>query len=76
MLALLAYACYHKGMPFSIDEDVAPERVDPLDIPVQLNVRIPYHYREQLVRLARERKVSLNRYVVNALVRSVPPERQ
>lgn len=63
-------------MPFSIEVDEAPERVDPQDISVQLNVRIPFHYREQLVRLARERGVSLNRYVVNALVRSVPPERQ
>lgn len=63
-------------MPFSIDETEAPERVDAQDISVQLNVRVPYHYREQLVRLAQERRVSLNRFVVNALVRSVPPERQ
>lgn len=49
---------------------------DPQDISVQLNVKVPWHYREQLVRMAREQKVSLNRFVVNALVRSYPPERQ
>lgn len=49
---------------------------DPQDIAVQLNVKVPWHYREQLVRMAREQKLSLNRLVVNALVRSVPPERQ
>lgn len=63
-------------MPFSIDVDETPPRVDPQDVSVQLNVRVPYHYREQLVRMAQERHVSLNRFVINALVRSVPPERQ
>jgi predicted HicB family RNase H-like nuclease len=56
-------------------EDHDDRRVDPQDVSVQLNVRVPFHYREQLIRLAQERGVSLNRYVVNALVRSVPPER-
>jgi predicted HicB family RNase H-like nuclease len=43
---------------------------------VQLNVKVPWHYREQLIRLAQEQGTSLNRIVINALVRSVPPERQ
>lgn len=44
------------------------------DAPVQLNVKVPWHYREQLVRMARTKGTSLNRLVVNALVRSIPPE--
>ena len=47
---------------------------DPQDLAVQLNVKVPWHYREQLVREAREKGTSLNRLVVNALVRSIPPE--
>ena len=49
---------------------------DPLDVTVQLNVGVPYHYREQLAAEAAEQKMSLNRLVVNALVRSHPPKRQ
>lgn len=49
--------------------------VDPQDVAVQLNIKIPFHYREQLYRMAKEADQSLNRFVVNALVRSVPPER-
>lgn len=41
---------------------------------MQLNVKVPWHYREQLVRMAREKGTSLNRLVVNALVRSIPPQ--
>ena len=52
------------------------KRTDPEDIPVQLNVRIPWHYREQLIAEAAERGVSLNRYVTNALVRQHPPTRR
>jgi hypothetical protein len=48
---------------------------DPLDIPVQLNVRIPWFYREQLIRLARENRISLNRLIANALVQTFPPQR-
>ncbi len=51
-------------------------RMDPEDVPVQLNVKVPWHYREQLVRLAKERGTSLNRFVVSALVRSVPPDKR
>lgn len=61
-------------MPWTIDE--SPEKLDPQDVSVQLNVRVPFHYREQLIRMAQEKRVSLNRFVTNALVRSVPPERR
>ena len=57
-------------------KDAERARIDPLDIPVQLNIRIPYHYREQLVDEARRLNISLNRLVTNALVRALPPERQ
>lgn len=50
-------------------------RLGPEDTPVQLNVKVPWHYREQLIRMAKEEGLSLNRFVVNALVRSVRPER-
>jgi len=49
---------------------------DPQDLAVQLNVKVPWHYREQLIRMAGEQHLSLNRLVVNALVRSIPPERR
>lgn len=54
--------------------DEPSRRLSPADVPVQLNVKVPWHYREQLVRLAKEKNTSLNRLVVNALVRSIPPE--
>lgn len=53
----------------------ASRRLGPEDTPVQLNVKVPWHYREQLIREAKEAGLSLNRFVVNALVRSVQPER-
>jgi predicted HicB family RNase H-like nuclease len=43
---------------------------------VQLNVKVPYHYREQLINEARDLKLSLNRHVVNGLVRVYPPQRR
>ena len=55
------------------EDRVAP---DPQDMAVQLNVKVPWHYREQLIRLAQEQRTSLNRLVVNAIVRAHPPERQ
>lgn len=60
--------------PNALDESADSRRLDPEDVPVQLNVKVPWHYREQLVREAKERGVSLNRHVVNGLVRSYPPE--
>jgi predicted HicB family RNase H-like nuclease len=59
-----------------LDPETDNRRLGPEDTPVQLNVKVPWHYREQLVRLAKEGGLSLNRFVVNALVRSVPPERR
>lgn len=55
-----------------------PERTppDPRDIAVQLNIKIPYHYREQLIATAEEQKTSLSRLVATALVRAYPPKRQ
>jgi hypothetical protein len=64
-------------MPNSYLEQTEDEsrRLGPEDTPVQLNVKVPWHYREQLIRGAKDAGQSLNRFVVNALVRSVPPER-
>jgi len=58
-----------------LDPDVDNKRPAPEDVSVQLNVKVPWHYREQLVRMAKEGGLSLNRLVINALVRSIPPER-
>jgi len=52
-------------------DPIAPE-----DVTVQVNVKVPWHYREQLQRMAREAGTSFNRFVVNALVRSVPPDKR
>jgi len=57
-------------------EPVERVPVDPQDVAVQLNVKVPWHYREQLVREAKEKGLSLNRFVVNGLVRAYPPERR
>jgi predicted HicB family RNase H-like nuclease len=54
--------------------ETRPRRRDAEDISVQINVRIPYHYRETLIRLAEERSMSLNRLAINALVAAYPPE--
>lgn len=61
-----------------LDPDAVEEtrRLGPEDSPVQLNVKVPWHYREQLVAMARDQGLSLNRLVVNGLVRSYPPERR
>ena len=60
-------------MPNFTDLEI-PRRANPQDVSVQLNVKVPWHYREQLVRIAKEKGTSLNRLVVNAIVRSIPPE--
>lgn len=61
-------------MDYDLTDPPVSRRTSPEDVPVQLNVKVPWHYREQLVRVAREKGTSLNRLVVNALVRSIPPE--
>jgi predicted HicB family RNase H-like nuclease len=48
---------------------------DPRDVSVQMNLRVPYHYREQLVAEAKRQGMSINRFLINLLVRSLPPER-
>jgi predicted HicB family RNase H-like nuclease len=55
--------------------ETMPRRRDSDHISVQINVRIPYHYRETLIALAEKRSMSLNRLVINALVAAYPPER-
>lgn len=59
---------------FAEPKERAP--IDPQDVTVQLNVGVPWHYREQLAQEAAEQKMSLNRLVVNALVRIHPPKRK
>jgi predicted HicB family RNase H-like nuclease len=53
-----------------------PRYESPEDLAVQLNMKVPWHYREQLTRMAKEANLSLNRFVVNAIVRAYPPERK
>lgn len=55
-------------------DETRPRRRDAEDISVQINIRVPYHYRETLIRLAESRGMSLNRLVINALVAAYPPE--
>jgi predicted HicB family RNase H-like nuclease len=57
-------------------EEKGRKPIEPIDVAVQLNVKVPYHYRQQLMREAKEKHLSLNRYVVNGLVRAYPPERR
>lgn len=59
-----------------MDTEDEVRRLDAEDVPVQLNVKVPWHYREQLVRMAKEKGLSLNRLVVNGLVRTYPPDRR
>ena len=54
--------------------ETKPRRRDAEDISVQINVRVPWHYRETLIALAESRGMSLNRLVINALVAAYPPE--
>jgi len=49
-------------------------RAEPANVTVQMNLRVPYFYREQLIAEARKRGLSINRLLVNALVASIPPE--
>lgn len=49
-------------------------RADPQDVTVQMIIRVPWHYRETLTKVARSRRQSLNRTLVNALVAAYPPE--
>jgi predicted HicB family RNase H-like nuclease len=57
-----------------IDADGVVTRAAPKDVTVQMNLRVPYHYREQLIAEAHKRNISINRLLVNALVTAIPPE--
>ena len=46
--------------------------MDPLQVKVQLNVKVPWEYREHLIRTALERGVSLNMLINNALMLVLP----
>lgn len=59
----------------TIDPDDTNVRAKPEDITVQINLRVPWHYRETLTKAARAQNRSLNRTIVNALVAQIPPER-
>ena len=50
-----------------------PRRVkDPKLLPVQLNVPVPWEYREHLIRVAQERQISLAQLVREALMTVLP----
>jgi predicted HicB family RNase H-like nuclease len=52
-----------------------PARSDPQDVSVQMNIRVPYFYREQLITEAKANGLSINRFITNLLVKSLPPKR-
>ena len=59
---------YHHVMPFSSPK-LAPEEVK-----VVMNVRVTLGYRNQLVKEAAKRNLSLNGLLVHAVEREVPPK--
>lgn len=62
-------------MPDLLTDPTRPRRADPLDATTQINLRVPYHYRETLIAAANKQKISLNRLLCNALVSVIKPER-
>ena len=57
-----------------LDETPTLERRTPADqVTVQMNLRVPYFYREQLITEAKRRGLSINRLLVNLLVSGLPP---
>ena len=58
-----------------IETQSTTQRADPQDVTVQMNLRVPYFYREQMIAEARKRGISINRLLVNLLVTSLPPVR-
>ena len=58
-----------------LETQTVTQRADPQDVTVQMNLRVPYFYREQLIAEARARGISINRLMVNLLVESLPPIR-
>ena len=52
-----------------------PQRLrDPNKVPVQLNVKIPFEFREKLYAIAKRRKKSLNSLVYEALKHAYDPK--
>lgn len=50
-----------------------PHRVkDPKQLPVQLNVPVPWEYREHLIRVAQDRQISLAQLVRDSLMTVLP----
>ena len=48
-------------------------RAEPANVTVQMNLRVPYFYREQLIAEAHRQGMSINRFMVNLLVKAMPP---
>ena len=46
----------------------------PQDVKIQVNIRLPWEYHEQLKEKARAKKQSFNSLVVESLEQSFPPE--
>jgi hypothetical protein len=53
--------------------DPSPARTEPSNVAVQMNIRVPYFYREQLIAEAHRQGMSINRFMVNLLVKAMPP---
>lgn len=47
---------------------------DPTQLPVQLNIRIPFYLREVLIEAAEERRVSQSDIVIEAIKKDLEPE--
>jgi predicted HicB family RNase H-like nuclease len=58
-----------------LTERPATTSTDPKEVSVQMNLRVPWFYREQLIAEAHRQGISINRLLVNLLVRGLPPER-
>lgn len=47
---------------------------DPTEVPVQMNVRIPFFLREVLIAVAKERDISQNELVKLSIMKELAPE--
>jgi predicted HicB family RNase H-like nuclease len=56
-----------------ITETTDTRRTPADQVTVQMNLRVPYFYREQLIAEAQRRGMSINRLLVNLLVAGFPP---
>ena len=55
-------------MPFS------SPNISPADVKVTMNLRVPLSYRNQLVKEANKRSMSINALLVHAMEKEVPPK--